>query len=444
MIIRSSKEKLTTTEIHKYLKDWDTSEEKKRLESYYKYYTSENEMLTDKVRDRAERRKTPNNYIPTAYYKTVVDGMAGYLFQNITYTGDEKVIEVLNDNNQEIKDMVAGNNSLMFNRGIELIYTTGDEFKTDIRFTYLDPRGVILIYTDDIEPVLFCAIRVYNNGIEGYEFRFDVIYADQWEFYGMKKGVKGETSQIIKLDEDRKLFFTSVPVVVYNAEIVTDRSPFDQILGYIVALDWIVSGNANEIDRLVDALLVIGKNLKQEDLDKMPEWKALQGIKKDERAEYLTKDMSPAFREYVSKLLIQEIHKHSHIVDWYSPDNGMSGAASGKALKTRLFDMDMYSKKIEKVYRIGANQRIALINEIFAVKKIATEEVVIKFNRTMPSDLEEKIVALTQATFLSNQTKVKESGLDWEEEKIRLEKESIERQGAFGDIDIEDNMVAPE
>ncbi len=428
MIIRSSDEKLTTKEIGEYLKSWDTSEEKARLESYYKYYTSENELLADRVKDRAERRKTPNNFIPTAYYKTVVDGMAGYLFQNIVYAGDEKIIEILDDNDKEIKDMVAGNNALMYNRGLELVYTVGDETKTDIKFTWLDPRGVILIYTDDIEPVLFCAIRTYKAGNPAYDFNFDVIYADEYQYYAMKKGLKGNTREIVEIKDSRKLFFSSVPIVEYRGEIVTDRSPFDQIIGYIVALDWIVSGNANEIDRLVDALLVLGKNLKKEDLDRMPEWKALQGIKKEDRAEYLTKDMSPAFREYVSKLLIQEIHKHSHIVDWYSPDSGVSGTASGKALKTRLFDMDMYSKKIEKVYRIGAKKRIALIGEILGIKNIKSDPVEIFFNRTTPSDMEDKIEALVKATFLSDRTKIEEAGFDYENELERLEAETLLRQ----------------
>jgi SPP1 family phage portal protein len=442
MFIRSSDKKLKIKEIGEYLKQWDVSEEKKRLDSYYKYYSSENELLADRVKDRAERRKTPNNYIPTAYYKTVVDGMAGYMFQNVVYTGDEKIVDILDDNNKEIKDMVAGNNALMYNRGLELVYTVGDENSTDVKFTWLDPRGVILIFDDSIEPELFCAIRTYKAGSSAYEFNFDVIYADEWQYYAMKKGLKNNNREIVQLKDSKKLFFSSVPVVEYKGEIITERSPFDQVLGYIVALDWIVSGNANEIDRLVDALLVIGKNLKKEDLDRMPEWKALQGIKKEDRAEYLTKDMSPAFREYVSKLLIQEIHKHSHIVDWYSPDSGLSGTASGRALKTRLFDMDMYSNKIEKVYRIGAEKRISLINEILSIKQTPAESVEIVFNRTTPSDIEDKILALTQATFLSDRTKIEEAGFDYEEEKERMKEEAKTRQDNMPSIDIrEDDIV---
>lgn len=441
MIYRSSKEKLTTKEALDYIKEWESSEEKKRLDSYYKYYTSENTDLSEKVKDRAERRKKPNNYIPTAYYKTVVDGMGGYMFQNVTYTGDEKVISVLDDNNKEIKDMVSGVNSLMYNRGVELIYTVGDETSTDIKFTWLDPRDVIAIYTPDIEPELFCVIRQYKSGDKSVDYNFDIIYKDEWQYYAVKKGLNGNNREVVPTLDPKKLLFDRVPVVIYNAEIITERSPFDQVLGYIVALDWIVSGNANEIDRIVDALLVVGRKFKKEDLDNMPEWKALQGMKQEDRAEYLTKDMSPTFREYVSKLLIQEIHKHAHIVDWYSPDSGVTGTASGKALKTRLFDMDMFSKKIEKVYRIGATARIDIIKNILSVKNVSTEDVEITFNRTMPSDIEDKLTALANNAFLSSQTKVEMLGLNWEDEKTRLEEESATRQTSYGEIDIEEDIV---
>ena len=71
-------------------------------------------------------------------------------------------------------------------------------------------------------------------------------------------------------------------------------------------------------------------------------------------------------REYVSELLVREIHKHSHVIDWYSDD--ILGEASAKALRTRLFDMDMYSKRLEMVFREGAYKRISLIGEMLSIQ----------------------------------------------------------------------------
>jgi SPP1 family phage portal protein len=422
-------EKLTTEQIMAYVTDQENTEEYARISMYSKYYQAENPVLTKKVKDRQFRGKTPNNYLPTAYYTSVVDSMAGYLFNHVQYkTGDsyrEALNNILVKNKQQVKDMKAGIQGLAYNMAVELVYTDED---LNPKFTNVNPKTIIPIYTDDIEPVLFCVIWVRSKG-EGVKI-VDVIYADLWQYYQIERGT------ISIRDEERQLFFSECPAVIYNTQIIGKKPPFHQIVPYIDALDWLISGNSNEIERLVDALLVVGNTIKDKDLEHMDEWKALQNIKTDMRAEYLVKDMSPAFREYVSKLLIQEIHKHAHVVDWYNPDSGIGGEASGKALKTRMFDMNMYSQRIEKIYKEATQKRMDLIGEIEKIKGTPVEPVEIVFIRDTINDFEEKIVALNQATFLSMQTKVEEAGLDWEKEKDRLDEEATDRQDRMGDLEL--------
>ena len=281
-------------------------------------------------------------------------------------------------------------------------------------------------YTDDIDKQLFCALWV--RGSKGKTL-VDVIYKDEWQFYVYIDG------QISAREEPRQLFFSECPVCIYNTQIIGAQPPFHQVIPYIDALDVLITGNSNEIERLVDALLVLGTSVSQDDLDHMDEWKALMDIKNEDRAEYLTKDMSPVFREYVSKLLVQEIHKHSHVVDWYNPDTGISGATSGKALLTRMFDMDMYSKRIEKIYKDGIGKRIKLIGELARISGVKPEPVYVEFKRTMLHDMEEKIIALNQASFLSAQTKIETAGFDYEIEKERIESESKNMLDVYGDIE---------
>jgi SPP1 family phage portal protein len=182
-------------------------------------------------------------------------------------------------------------------------------------------------------------------------YNIDVIYKDEWQYYTMNNKHK-----IIVRQEPEDLFFDECPVIVYNTNDMSNRSVFHKVIRYINALDFLITGNANDMEKLADALLVLTKVLKDEDLRHLIELKAIMDISKDERAEYLEKNTDPAFREYASKLLIQEIHKHSHVIDWYSPDNGLSGDISGKALKIRLFDMDMFSRKVEKVFKKGVEK----------------------------------------------------------------------------------------
>jgi len=422
MITRAGDERLSQEEIKKTIQEWEGSPERNRLINYKRYYESENTFLSGKVRDREQRGKTPNYFIPTAYYSTLVDTMAGYLFQNIQYIPEKEgdsaeLMKVLKDNKAEIKDMSDGTHALTYNRAVEYVYTMGEKDSIKYKFTPVPTEDVILIYTEDIEPTLWCAIRLYTTNTAEVAKAADVIYKDEVTTYHIMK----DQGKLTMIGEPKGLLFDEVPMVVYNTEVITKFSSFNCIMPYINALDWLVTGNTNDLDRLVDSLLVLGKKVDPDDLMHSDEWKTLENYKTGDRAEYLSKEMSPEFRKYVSELLIQEIHKHSHIIDWYSPDTGMGGAVSGKALQTRLFDMNMFSQRIEKVYRIGLEKRLRLLSKLLGKAEKTQGEIEIKFNRITPSDFEEKVKALNEASFLTEETKVKELGMDWEIELERQE-----------------------
>ncbi len=245
----------------------------------------------------------------------------------------------------------------------------------------------------------------------------DVVYADLWQRFvsdGFRTGIK----KLTWLDE-KKLYFPFCPVVIYETNSFSEKGVFDKIIPYIDALDFLVTGNSNDVEKLADAILVMTKFLKEEDLKNLGEVKALMGIEKDERVEYLTKNFNPAFREYVTKLLIQEIHKHSHVVDWYSPDSGLTGDVSAKALKTRLFDMNMFSNKIEKFFRYSFKKRIDLIAFYLRLKGLSGEYD-IKFNRVLPDDFETLAPIINNLSFISDETKLEMLGINVEAEKARL------------------------
>jgi len=436
-VIWDQDEKISKEILVKMIMEYLSSAEFKRLEMYGKYYEGINPDITGKYLDRRYRNKTPNNYIPTAYYSTVVDTMSGYMFSNVQYIpdkpADKKYAEALNElfkeNNNDIKEMKTGVAALAYNKGIELVYTTGDGIGTPaIKYANIDPRQVLLVWNQNIEPDIVCGVRITKSNNPDYEYNVDVIYKDEWQFYYMKSGELSERKPI------RELFFDECPFILYNAEMMNDNSPYQTILPYIDALDYLVSGNSNEVERLVDAILVLGKKLKPEDKRDMSEWKVLEGMAKEggsdrSKAEYITKDMSPQFREYVSKLLINEIHKHSHVIDWYSPDQGLTGEVSAKAMITRLFDMDMDSRRKEKIYKEGSEKRVRLVNTLLEATGQPTGAVKIVFNRTTPDDFEAKAAALNLIAFISDKTKLKLVGLDPEEE-LELLKEQKEQNMA--------------
>jgi SPP1 family phage portal protein len=428
VIIRESQEKMTISEINDYIDLYKNSEELRKLNMYDEYYEGKNYSIEQRFKDRHRRGIMPNNIVPTAYYSTVVDTMAGYMFSDVNYiTTSETFKNVMVQNDSSVKDMVTGIKAIAYNKAIELVYTRENkQGEIEIRYTFIDPREIILIYTADIEKEIFAAIRVYNKNDENNSYNVDVIYSDEIQFY------LRTADKLTVRDNPKPLFFSECPIIRYRTEIMTNNSPFNVILAYIDALDFLVTGNYNDLEGLMDALLVISNDLPEDKRKHLNELRALILQEKDDRAEFLVKDMNPAFREYVSKLLIQEIHKHSHVIDWYSPDTGLSGAVSAKALRTRLFDMDMYSYRLEKIYRSGMQKRIRLISEL--IKLIYKEEidyVEVVFNRTIPDDFEDKAPVLNQLTFLSDQTKLERLGIDPEVELSRLEEQKTANMERF-------------
>lgn len=399
-------------EIERYL----ATPEYHKIKALYNLYEGDNPGILKQGESRKRRNKTPNHVIPTAYYSTVVDTMAGYMFQDVQYNAEDETRQatldaILEANNIAVQDMQMGIASLAFNKGIEYIYTNDN---AEIKISKLSAVNTIIIYSENIEQNPIAAINFKNIGERKYKVLY-ITAEEERSFTGDNKSIYDE--------ESRPLFFSRLPVVDFKAQVIGKKAPFEVCIPYIDALDFLVSGNANEIDRLVDALLVIGRVLDQEDLNSMDEWKVLQDMKAEDRAEYLVKETSPEFRKYVSELLIREIHKHSHVIDWYASDQGQAADASGKALRTRLFDMDMYSKRIEMAYREGMYKRLQAIGDLADALRMPIGAVRVEFKRTMIDDFLDDAVKLTNVTYLSDITKREILGVDEEKEQERLAEE---------------------
>jgi len=405
----------------------------RQMQLYYDLYMKRNPNLMERIRQRDMKKRTPNWCVPTAYFSTVIDTHAGYLFSNVQYDSkndeyEAHIQEILDDNNVSVKDMKAGLNALTFNRAYELVYTVGDGENlkgTQIKFAPLDPLSVVPIYSDTIEPEIIAVVWFReSNGAK----LADYITATEWTQF---RAEKDDYTQI----DTRELPFSMCPVVEYRAEMIGDTSPFDSVVSYIEALDWAITGNSNEIDRIVDAILLLGKKLSPDDRDHLNEIKTIEDISKDEiTPQFLEKNLSPEFRKYVTDLLIQEIYRHSHTVDWHTQ---MEGEASAKALKIKLFDMDMYSKRIEKVFVEGTKKRLDLIMELVRLRdNMQPEQFSISFERTLPTDNETLIQVLTGVDWISNQTKQEWVGLnsDIEQERLNGEAPMINLDEVVNDI----------
>ena len=417
---------MTNEEIKKYIRDYQGSPVYENLKLYESYYRQKNPLLIKRVEERERKHKTPNWCVPSAYYATVVDTMAGYLFSDVQLECADKAYEqlvkdTLKQSDTDVKDMKAGLCALAYNKAYELVYTTGDGKElatTQIHIASLDPLSVVPVYSDEIEPELTAIIWVRHKGPKVLA---DYIDKDIWQSF------EAETEQKdFELVGQKTLIAGICPIAEYRAEMIGDSSPFDLVISYIEALDWAITGASNELDRVSDAILLLGKKVSKEMMDDLSELKALGDITKDELTpQFLEKTLSPEFRKFVVEMLIKEIYRHSHIVDWHAEQ--AMGEASAKALKIRLFDMDMFSKRIEKIFVEGMQKRLDIVGAFLKFRdSVEPQEIKITYKRTLPSDIDTMLQLLTGVDFLSDQTKCEMVGVDYKIEKKRLEGEKPE------------------
>lgn len=432
-------ERPTPDEILALVKDYLASDLYRYYEFLGSYYNSMNAELAHEVQYKRERRKSPNWFVPSAYYSTIVDTMSGYLFNNVVYVPEkgeaDDFSEALNDVfkriNIDITDMQTGTRALAFNKGCELVYTYGDgENEPNIDVVSIDPRQMLFVYDASIEPEVLFAIRITRAEGKDLLYYLDVIYADEWTSYVVKRGKGGADSIDVNPDGINKpLYWSECPCIEYNAELLSSNSPFHQIIPYVKALDALLTGNSNELDKLADAILTLSKTVSEEDKKSMNEWKLIDGLEKDDIVQYVQRQITPEFRDYMSKWLVQEIHKHSHVIDFYSESSSASGDASGRALRTRLVDQDVYSSKLEKTVKTGFNKRLRLFREFLDKTGQAFSEedgIKIIFNRPRIIGAEDIAPLLVGVDFMSKHTKQVLSGLDPEEENERMDAEKEE------------------
>lgn len=415
------------------VKDYMGSRALKYIEYVSSYYDSKNADLMAVHRDKAIKRKTPNWFVPTAYYSTLVDSLSGYMFNNVIYSAEkaegEELADLINTEfrriNIDVKDMATGTRAIAFNKGCEIVYTTGDgNSEPTINVLDVDPRQMIFVYDNSVESNLIMGIRVVDAHENGKKYYIDAITKDSWASYVI------DDKDNIRVNESGKndrLFWDECPCIEYKTEVLNGQTSFHAIIPYIAALDAVVTGNSNELDKLADAILAMTKLLSDEEKKRLGDIKLIEGMDKGDIVQYVQRQIDPSFRQMLLDFLVREIHKHSHVVDWYSSDNGAQGDASGRALRVRATDMEMNASRIEKNVKLGWYKRIRLFKQFFvknyAYKPVEGDDIKISMNRTRIVGVEDVAPLLVGVDFMSNQTKQELSGLDPQKEEERKEAE---------------------
>ena len=84
---------MTGKDIQELIDNYQGSGIYNQLKLYSQYYMTKNPSLMKRIKDREYQRKTPNWCVPTAYFGTVIDTHAGYLFSNVQYDSQDETMK---------------------------------------------------------------------------------------------------------------------------------------------------------------------------------------------------------------------------------------------------------------------------------------------------------------------------------------------------------------
>lgn len=404
-----------------------------RFNKLEKYYDGEHEIL-DRTLDS---ESLPNNKIVCNHAKYITDMATGYFIgEPIVYESDED-IEVIKEaykhadessHNSELAEDIS-----MFGIGYELLFTNGD---AEIKLTTLDVRETFIV-TDDtvVKNVLFGVnyYRIFDE--DDKENGVIVNLYDNEKCYEYYFKELDENAGYLRCEEEH--YFNGVPIIEYinNSR---EQGDFEQVLPLINAYNLLQSDRVNDKEQLVDAILALyGSSIDEENARLLKQYKLLN-MQKDDKAEWLTKQLNEQDTEVLKKSLEQDIHKFSMVP--CLTDENFIGNSSGVAMKFKLLGLEQLCKRKERCFSFSLRRRLILVCNLLGIKGKAIDVKCINFvySRSLPANeieisqminnLEGKVsteTLISKLPFVSDPAQ--------EMEKLREEKKEnfTYQQGAF-------------
>ncbi len=371
--------RLTDEQILKLIKDKQA--ENVNLELYDKYAKGKNYEIT---------RKKDGKKIAVPYGRTLVRITTGFMYKPglITYSLDsegedsliEDLLETFRYNKEGKLNTSIGRDQVVFGEGYELHYI--DEEGQE-NFARVSPMELIPLYSYEIKPRLLAAIRFYEveDGDEK-NMEIDVYYPDQIEKYIVKDG-KLEEREPVQLHP-----YESVPVAVFRNDD-NSMGDIEPVKDLIDAYDSLVSTYTDDEDKFAEAvLLLFGRSLDDEDMDKLDRLRVLDGLdKSEEDVRYLTKDESQSTRQHLIELIRSEIYRQSFVPDLTNP--AVLGQKSGEAFQYLFALFELMASVKESFFHDGIRDRIRLsIMGIYNPSGASKDpdSIKVEFARNLPKD----------------------------------------------------------
>lgn len=350
------------------------------------YYDGDHPIL---LREMDDGR--PNNKIVENMCSVITDNFAGYAVGlPVSYSGEDidDILYSLQYNDVVAEDINFYKDALIYGRGVETQYidTEGKN-----RFTTIDPKDIIPVYSDNLEKELLYVIRLIK--VDNWEENNQLYYVDVYDrtnkiTYQSQVGYNSLT----KISEESH-FFNQVPFCIFELDdSVTGCC--DQIYSLQDALDSLTSDGVNEIDSFVNSYLVIkGATLDEEGLKEAKKKRCLL-LDNDSSAEFLTRDANQTNIESTKTDIQNRIFEIAGCANF---NDEAFGNASGIALRYKLLNMETRTSVWLDRFKKALQKRIELISYILKLKGDDQWVTIdIDFTRNVPQDSTE--YATTVAT----------------------------------------------
>ena len=415
-LLREEKDYLDKKGILSWLDKYETDDKYiPRFKKLERYSSGDNPTIMDK--DKKEVNN-PDNRVPISYGRKLITTFKGYGYRPgyITYEVDEDkdksyletMTEIFEMNHEHLKTSTGGENTGIYGQSYELLYINEE---SEIRFVPIPPQEMILLYDYEAEPNIKIAIRSVK--INDNKYTIYVYYPDkieEWEKTRKGAGTEGYEWELTKKGNGYDNPFTEIPIVPYYLD--NNREGIIWPVHYLIdMLDALISGNMDEFERFANSYLrLVGMSLdspsrlKSENairgiLRRIKKLRAFEQLQHPDDVTFLTKDLPTEFLKMMYDILIEQIHKQSHVTDMDQRE------LSGVAVQRMMYDFENVISTAEAEFDKGLYRRMELINVILKVKGIEIQEpsvIKISHKRNAPLNLKE---------FAESARTMKEAGL---------------------------------
>lgn len=404
-MFRTNKDELTIEDIEGYITRFRL--ERDRMQKLKDYYLGKHDILT-----REDKKDTaPDNRLVNAFPKYITDMHVGYFVgQPILYSANdlkseeddallEKLMEIYKYNDEQEENLELAKMCSIMGKAYELMWVDDD---ANVRFNYIDPTEMFVIYDMSIEKKILYAVRFYEYDDAGINTRYVEVYDKKTVRY--YEGVGG-----LKLAKETPHYYGDVPVILYenNKE---QQGDFEPAMTLIDSYDLSASNTLNDMEQFTDAYLVLVNMLgtDDEDVKKLRDDRVLL-IDDNGDAKWLIKDVNDAWVENYKNRTQRDIHKFSYTPDM--TDENFGSNLSGVSLSYKLLAMEQLRSNKERKFKKGLQRRIELICNFLKItnKELTYTGIDMQFNNTLPTNvLEMAQIVSTLLPVLSKETLIEQ------------------------------------